>query len=547
MLNVNRQRERCPFSDLNQSKLRRVAFCVDVEIAPLPKYATPEGVSASTCAKDDKTQMRKVTERGEGEALKHAKALAEQAEDEPGAKVNGAGLPKIPETSVAAEPVSKETPPKAAAEVPAPDPQKAASDAKKKDKKKKSEEERKARKEKKRRLAEANGTIPMEIHMDSGSESESSGPAPDVPRAQHIPTTNPARIYRRCCQLRETPILKKITEQLMDTANFSAETGIVEKLDLTGYWMQLADLVTLGDYLAVVPVKEVLLENCGLTDEGLRVVLAGILAAKKQQGKRRRRLTGPSDGSSHQQGGAVERLVLTNNKLGPEGWKHLCLFIYFCQSLKSLNLSGIPFPQMPRRRGSHTVHANGAPNHPDLCQLFSKSLGARLGGSTLTLLGLGETGLNTEQLGAVLDGVIECGVKRLGLAHNNIDAQGVQHIARYLRSGKCEGLDLGGNDMRDQLEVLADALTESGPFGALSLAECNLAPASLYESLPKLAKLQSFRFIDLSHNHDLFNANPSAISVLRRLVLVHTHSHSSCAWIFLLTRLYIGIYQSSPR
>ena len=516
VLNVNRDRERCSISDLKQSKLRRVAFCVDVEVAPMPKYADADGNGAGvlekTWPKDDKSQKRKITEKGEGEALKHPKAVEEQKEDDGEVKATGERLPKEPEKE-GTEPCKEAPAAEAKGLVSEAVPTQKTTDTKKKDKKKKSEEERKTRKEKKRRLAEANGTIPMEIHFDSDS-SESSTPTSEGPRPQNMPTTNPVRIYRRCCQLRETPILKKITEQLMDTANFSAESGMVEKLDLTGYWMQLADLVTLGDYLAVVPVKEVILENCGLTDEGLRVVLAGLLAVRKSGSRRRKRAISPDDLSS--QGGVVERLVLKNNKFGPEGWKHLSLFIYLCRSLKILDLSSIPFPQPSKRAGTQ---ANGTPSHPNLCQLFARSLRDRLGGSTLGLLSLGETGLSTEQLGSVVDGVIECGVKRLGVAHNNIDAEGVQHIAKYLRSGKCEGLDLGGNDMRDQLEVLADALTESCHLGALSLAECNLEPSSLSKLLPKLAKLQNFRFLDLSHNHELFDSGRGAISALRRLVV----------------------------
>ena len=44
--------------------------------------------------------------------------------------------------------------------------------------------------------------------------------------------------------------------------------------------MQLPDIITLSDYLAVVPVKKLILEDCGLGDEAVRVILAGLLAAK---------------------------------------------------------------------------------------------------------------------------------------------------------------------------------------------------------------------------------------------------------------------------
>lgn len=505
VLNVDPHRERCPIADLKQSKLRRVAFCVDVEIAPMPKYAdgaaqTPNGIGAA----GDKTQKRKIAEKGEGEALKHSKTIEAQKEHDGEIKATGEQVPKEPmfqgsDVAPAAVPID------VAKEATADSQTEKAADTKKKEKKKKSEEERKARKEKKRKLAEANGTIPMEIRYDSDSSSGSTHSAGTPKPPQVVPTTNPVRIYRRCCQLRETPILKKLTEQLSDPANCSSEPGLVEKLDLTGYWMQLADLVTLGDYLAVVPVKELILENCGLTDEGLRVVLAGLLAARKSDSRRRRPVTTPDGLTS--QGGVVERLVLKNNKLGPEGWKHLCLFIYLCRSVKFLDISSVPFPSPAKTGNTSKI---------ELCRLLSQSIGDRLGGSTLSLLMLGDTGISTQQLGDIIDGIIKCGVKRVGLAHNNLDAAGVKHVARYVSSGKCDGLDLGGNDLGEHLDVLVDSIPEDCPLWALSLAECNLKPASLCKLLPKLVKLPAFRFIDLSHNHELFSSNPSAIPVLRR-------------------------------
>jgi hypothetical protein len=522
VLNVDRHRERCGINGLNQAKLRRVAFCVDVEIAPMPRYADDETVDKKG-NKANKDQKKKVKERGEGEALKHPRAVEAQKEVDGEIKATGEQVPKEPRQ----EGVEPGSPPRPSIDSTS---EKAASADKKKEKKKKSEEERKARKEKRRKQAEANGTIPMELHYDSDSSSSSGGgsggggtiPRPGTPKMpQTVPTTNPVRIYRRCCQLRETPILRKITEQLMDPANCAAEPGMVEKLDLTGYWMQLSDLITLGDYLAVVPVREVILDNCGLTDEGLRVILAGLLAARKPKSRRRKLFSG-LDGLTDQ-GGVVERLVLKNNKIGPEGWKHICLFIFLCRTLKSLDLSGIQFPRLATTPTTPGAAVNGSPapagglQPQALCQLLAKSLGERLGGSTLNLLGLGQTGISTEQLGLIIGGLIRCGVKRLGLANNGIDAAGLAHVARFLKTGLCEGLDLGGNDLRDGLATLADALTaENCPLWALSLADCSLTPSALCKLLPTLARLGQLRFIDLSHNQALFSSDPSAVCVLRR-------------------------------
>jgi hypothetical protein len=512
VLNVDQYRERCPLEELHQSKLRRVAFCVDVEIAPMPKYSDADVSSPPNVCATGKPEKRKLAEKGEGEALKNPKAVEDQKEQDGTIQVSGEQLPKEPEkegmanNDASAKPDTQTSTDGGAS-------------TKKKEKKKKSEEERKARKDKKRKLAEANGQVPLELHLDTDTSEPS---APTTPKVQAVPTTNPVRIYRRCCQLRETPILKKITEQLMAPTN-STSAGVVEKLDLSGYWMQLADLITLGDYLAVVPVKEIILENCGLNDEGLRVVLAGLLAARKASGAPRRRPITSADGLV-EQGGVVERLVLKNNKIGPEGWKHICLFLYMCKSLVSLDLAEIHFPKPPQPTATngHAHHFHLHELHDekktafDISTLFAKCIGERLAGSTLEMLNLSNTGLNHTQLGQIFDGIMKCGVRRLGLAHLDLNSEGLEHIKRYLSSGKCEALDLGGNDLREQCESIGNAIDETNALWALSLAECNLKPASLCKLLPHLYKLSNFRFLDLSHNQALFDSDPSAVGVLRR-------------------------------
>jgi hypothetical protein len=517
VLNVDRRRERCRISELEQSKLRRVAFCVDVEIASGPRYYDEQD-DIGEDKKKDKKERKRLTEKGEGAALKNPAAVKEEKEEDGAVKVSGEPLPKEPEkegsdviTEVkdATAACGKDT-------------------TKKKEKKKRSEEERKARKEKKRKLAEANGTLPVEL-VRNASDSSLSSPGMGTPRTQVSPTTDPVRIYRRCCQLRETPVLKKITEQLSASMTGAGQPGLVNKLDLTGYWLQLADLITLGDYLAVVPVKELVLENCGLTDEGVRVILAGLLAAKRPDYARRRKKTA-KDGEVPQ-GGVVERLVLKNNtKIGRDGWNYILLFTNMCRSLKSLDLSKVPFPQAPATPAhatgnlSRTTSAasttstatSGTSANGEFEYLLVKAIGERLAGAELELLNMAECGLTTEQLGGLIDGVIKSGLRRLGIAGNSIASEGMAHVGRFIREGKCEGLDLGGNDLRDQLGVIANALDEHNNLYALSLADCNLNAHSLWSLFPALAKLQNFRFIDLSQNHGLFETEPSALSLLRR-------------------------------
>ncbi|KAL7944669.1 hypothetical protein V8C42DRAFT_78363 [Trichoderma barbatum] len=503
ILNVDRDRERCPITELKDNKLRRVSFFVDVEIAPMPKYAEPEAESNSV----DHAQKKKLSEKGEGEALKNPKVAEAQKEISSSSTESVSAAEAKPREAE----VKQATPTQNGAKrADSPeDPKAAPKDmTRKKEKKKRSEEERKARKEKRRKIAEESGAIPIEIHYDSTDSSELNGNG--GPKPSTFPTINPARIYRRCCQLRETPILKKITEQLSDATNVGPNGG-VNKIDLTGYFMQLQDLVTLGDYLAVVPVKEVIMQNSGLNDEGVRVILAGLLAAKQSEPTRRKK----SKHAHEETGGVVERVVLKENKLGPDGWKHISLFIYKCHSLKYLDLSGIPFPRQASANTNGALQ-NGVHIPLTIADVFAKALADRPAGAALEMLSIGETEPSMVQLGKIIDGVITCGIKRLSTARNPLDKDGVQHVVRYLESGKCEGLDLGGIDLREHMDTIAMSIKETDPLWALSISDCNLAPSSLCKMLPILAKLKKLVFIDLSHNHDLFQSTPSAVGLLRR-------------------------------
>lgn len=529
-MNVDPHRDRCEIPDLEPSKLRRVAFCVDVEIAAPAKYSEegedPEPASPPRRpslnqlehqieAKKKRDQRLK---KSEGEALKNPTAVAEEKDDLGVVKATGEKL-----DTVASPP---EKPPNDAQQVP----------SRKKEKKKRSEEERKERKERKKAQALANGMKPIEMtRQDSSSSNNASPPngtsppngvsqvnSDGAPKSTDRPTTDPLRIYRRCCQLRETPILKRITEQIsLPSACPIATPGIVTCLDLSGYWMQLPDIVTLGDYLAVVPVKKLILEDCGLGDEAVRVILAGLLAAKTpEQAKHNRKLAKKCHSvskSKQEQLGVVEKLSLKNNpKITSEGWRHVSFFINMSRSLKAIDLSGVPLPQPSSTAGSPTGTKTAPQSAWDVPTLLQKSIAERLAGSNLEELVMGECDLDTNMIEMIVEAVIRCKIRRLGLAHNNLTCEGLQHVIRYVQQHDCEGLDLGGNDLREHLHMLADVLDETRPLYALSLADCKLTPVSISSLLPALVRLPNFRFIDLSHNRDLFSAPQNALGLLRK-------------------------------
>ncbi|TID18512.1 RNI-like protein [Venturia nashicola] len=498
ILNVDKNRPRCLLPELDQAKLRRVAFCVDVEIAGGPRYKDEPDAGE----KKRKTKEKKLKEKGEAEALKHPHELVQEKEKNGVIEVCdenvGTSENSNPEGTVNEED-KKES-------------------SRKKEKKKRSEEERKERKGQKRRKAEENGQIPVQITRDADSSGRST-PAGGVaapPRPMDRPTTDPLRIYRRCCQLRETPVLKRISDQLQNKVACPVSTpGVVSILDLTGSRLQFADVMTLSDWLAIVPVKRLILEDSDLTDEGIRVILAGLLATRSLDRPVQQSLAfdGELSPPQDERSGVIEKLSLKNNsKMTKEGWKHISLFIYMCKSLRALDVSMNHFPVSRTDLAGEVCR----PEQCDPAEIFAKAISERLGGNRFEELIMAECSLTSSTIRKIVDGVTVSGLNRLGLAGNNIDEQGIDHVIHYLRSGVCQGLDLGGNDMRDHMEHIGEAFHTDCPIWALSLADCNLTPASLQPFFPALLRLKNLRFLDLSHNHDLFSKQPGALGLLRK-------------------------------
>ncbi len=304
---LSRLWERVKIAELEPSKLKRVAFCVDVEVAGYASWHEVEEFEAEhreqkapevpvarrqslsmlerqvqaaknkkdkkDGKKDGKKDIKEAThkDKAEGAALKNPQAAKVQEEETETMVQNmeEATDPSSQPTTSAAVPELQEpagTTPEAPPSEPQPIP-----GTRKKEKKKRSEAERKERKERKRRHAEANGKVPLELTGCNDDDEDDSSPSPSSPGASTpnmtlSPTTDPLRIYKRCAQLRETTILKKVCDQISSPSSTFAESpGTVAVLDLSGTVMPLPELVTLGDWLAVVPVRKLLLEDCQLS------------------------------------------------------------------------------------------------------------------------------------------------------------------------------------------------------------------------------------------------------------------------------------------
>ena len=567
IMNVDQNRERVKITELEPSKLKRVAFCVDVEIAGYASWHEVEEfeaehreqkasevpvarrqslsmlerqVQAAKNKKDKKDGKKDVKEavlkdKAEGAVLKNPQAAKVQKEEMETVAQNNekATDPSSQPTASAAVPEPKE-PADTAAEAASSEPQPIAG-TRKKEKKKRSEAERKERKERKRRHAEANGKVPLELTgcNDDGEDDSSPSPSPPgaaTPNMTLSPTTDPLRIYKRCAQLRETTIVKKVCDQISSPSSTFAESpGTVAVLDLSGTVMTLPELVTLGDWLAVVPVRKLLLEDCQLTDEGVRVLLSGLLGCKTpEQAKQNKKLPKRGTGRrGEEQLGVIQKVSLKgNSKLTSIGWKHIALFLHMSKSLKAIDLSGISFPagsmsaELSRASTANTAASNTTDmshsSNGNLGSVLSRALAERFAGNKLEELILSNCSLSTSNISDIIDASLKCRLRRLGLAGNNITMEGLDHIVRYVESGVCEGLDLGDNDLHGCMEPLSNSFTTENNFFALSLSGCNLTTSDLKFLLPSFVKLKNFRFVDLSNNSGLFATQPNAVSILRK-------------------------------
>lgn len=516
IMNVDRERDRVLVPELKQAKLRRVAFCVDIEIAGTSAKEEGEGDAHGSLPREKQVSIGKAMKQSEGAALKahpdtsdtsaeHVATEVKEQENEKNEKTSG--KPTEAEQKEEKEKDKEAHKDKGKGEK---------CHTKKQEKKKRSEEERKERKERKHRQAEMNGTIPLQFVRDALNS------APHA-RRNDQPTTDPVRIYRRCCSLRETGVLKRLVAEISaPSSRLADEPGTVALLDLTDFKMKTEDLVTFSDWLAVVPVRKLVLQNCGLTDETLRMILSALLATKPMDNVYQRWApagSGMSRKAMQERFGGIQKLILNDNQnIGVEGWRHISLFIHMSRTLVGIDLSGIPFPS----------RHEGQQDSTEVARIFSRALQTRLAGDHLKELVLSECSLSTEDVSAVCEAARLVGLRRLGLANNGLSRQALKSVVSYYLAGNCEGLDLGGNDLsieeevdpdsQDPLdayessaELLSSTITSAHSLTALSLADCNLTPKLLDPLLRALATLPQFKFIDLSHNRALFFETPKAV------------------------------------
>ena len=160
---------------------------------------------------------------------------------------------------------------------------------------------------------------------------------------------------------------------------------------------------------------------------------------------------------------------------------------------------------------------NGQSKPSDVGSLVIRAIRERFGDKLEELILTG-CGLTSSNISDIVDCAIKCKICRLGLAHNALNKECLNHVVRYVKSGVCEGLDLGNNNLHGSCHVVADAIDDQNPLFAVSFSDCNLEPDDLAAIMIPFQRLKNLKFIDVSHNHGLFSGSKNAVPTFRKLL-----------------------------
>lgn len=274
-------------------------------------------------------------------------------------------------------------------------------------------------------------------------------------------------IYTRCCHLREILPIPATLKQV------KGHKAPMDMIRLMNPKPTLIEILSFSDFLNIVPIQMVVLDNCSLSDEMLEILFSSIRNAP-----------------------ALFKLSLRNVVMEGEGWKYFCSFLCENQSLMTLDLS----IQTDAKRCKLKPGANRSIVD---WKLFTRALVAR--GSIQELILNGCMVPEAELDNMIMEACLK--TRKLGLALNGLQCEDMNVLCKWisLPSTTCEGLDLGGNDLGNCIGRITEFVSKAKDLMFLSLNSTSLRDCDEAEALlDGLCKLANLRYLDLSSNADLF-------------------------------------------
>ncbi|CCG84523.1 protein of unknown function [Taphrina deformans PYCC 5710] len=291
-----------------------------------------------------------------------------------------------------------------------------------------------------------------------------------------------ADLYLQCCKVYKIPAIPEIERQLRGRGPVNATYEGPRALELRNLELNFTAAVALADCLGLpltgMHLTEVTLDNCGLNDTTLQLLLSCLYTSAK-----------------------LEVLNIYNNpELSSQGTRCALCFLCLSPQLRRFAWRGPQFDSECARVTSsilmdHKLRAlnelslaQACLEHEDLVTLLPISQRAGIGG-----YGLSNIGLTSDSLDLV------CSMMK------------GQHAIRYL--------DLSYNVLNQNGAALANSLNQSCPLVSLDLQHCALTDPMIGDILRKLTVLSNFRRLNLSGN-DLTRMLPVLRDVLPRMTIL---------------------------
>lgn len=276
------------------------------------------------------------------------------------------------------------------------------------------------------------------------------------------------QIYTRCCHLREILPIPATLKQLKN------KTSPLQTLKLLNPKPTLIDVYSFSDFIAIVPIKNLIFDNVTMSSEMLKIILSSLVRST-----------------------TIQRLSLRNVPIDETGWKLLCKFLSRNHSIIKLDVSqqkiksDLPLSQ-------HRSEMDWS--------LFVDTLILRNGIEELILNGCK---LPLPVFGRLIDEGVARATKRLGVSQMDLSLEHVKILANWIsREGStCEGIDLGYNDLSvgEKLKPLMKKVQYSSQLQCISLNSTNLTNVEDVALMVRsLSKLPNLRFLDLSNLPTIF-------------------------------------------
>lgn len=127
---------------------------------------------------------------------------------------------------------------------------------------------------------------------------------------------NLQKIYARCCKLREHAPLPYIQAQLAGKRERLEHLRICVPASAANDYRTLCDMQVIADFITIIPISSISLDNATLCDNVVTTIMAAIKASS-----------------------SVKILSFRGTKLTSTGWKVLCYFLTMNKSVISIDLS----------------------------------------------------------------------------------------------------------------------------------------------------------------------------------------------------------------